>query len=63
VLTRDGFEIYYDELGAHVKLPDVCPVCGEKLSGNYDIHMVMTHPETRVKPQVATKEPSKRKKR
>lgn len=42
-------------------LPTECPLCGKDTSHNYEIHMILQHPETRPKP-AKTEEPEKKRK-
>lgn len=52
-------------IGARVPVPDVCEICDEYVRETYDVHMVLVHPETRPKPEIAvsTKKPSGRRKK
>lgn len=46
-------------VGEREKLPDECPLCTKWIGGNYDIHMIFYHPETRPQPPKAEKAPKK----
>jgi hypothetical protein len=50
--------------GIQVEVPEVCDICGSYAGQAYDVHMVLAHPETRIKPEreIESEKPKKKKK-